>query len=98
MTYKNAGLPEKGDSVMGVLDGKPVRGTVLSVGENGHKFILQSRGFYEPVEKKRRLLKHGGVAHFVQNEVASEDFELVYRHEAPAAAPAPEVKRKAAKK
>jgi hypothetical protein len=93
--------PRKGDSVMGLLDGKPVRGTVLSVAENvaeGHKFVLQSRGRYEPNAKVRATLKNGGAPHFVQREVEASDFELVYRHEAASSsAAAPEPKRKAKK-
>lgn len=87
MSEPNAYVPQKGDSVMGEVEGRPVRGVVLSV-KDAAIFVLQARGPYGATEKLRQAAGHLG-PHLVQHEVAAADFELVYRPDAaePAAEP-----------
>lgn len=78
MAYKNDVLPQKGDSVMGKINGLPVRGRVLEVTDSGNGLVFQRRGAavtHKPSGQKLQgpLLRH---------EVPAGDFELVYRKEA----------------
>lgn len=98
MTYKSGQVPQQGDSVMGPIDGATVRGVVVRV-LPPDKIVVERRAAYEVSAQKRRAA--GAVAlQVVHDEVASPDFDLVYRRpdaSVPAPAPLPAKKRAGAK-
>lgn len=76
MAYKNDVQPQKGDAVLGVIDGEPARGTVLSVNDSKGTIIVQRYG--PAIEHKSKQKIQGKL---IESEVPSQDFELIYRKE-----------------
>lgn len=88
MSYKNDGAAQKGDSVMGPVEGAIVRAKVISCDEESGSMVVQFRGPYEPNTARRNALPmHLRGPHFIQKKVDSHEFELVYRHEQVAVIP-----------
>ncbi len=78
MTYKLGGTPEKNDEVMGLIDGKPARGRVLAVRENGNVLVTRRAPYKGP--DKPLAAEHV--------EVPASELTLIYRPMNRAAAPA----------
>lgn len=79
MAYKNDVTPQKGDAVLGALNGAPARGTVLSYDDKKDTILIQRRGAAESVARpggKNVDKVKGGLE---QHAAPASDFELVYR-------------------
>ncbi len=86
MPYKTGEVPQLKDEVMGVVEGKPARGRVLGLRDDGSVLVTRRAPY---VEGKPLTAEH--------LEVPSGDLSLVYRpRQAGSASKAPAAKAKAA--
>lgn len=89
--YKSGEAPQVGDSVMGEVDGAPLRGKVVAL-KDEETAVVASRAPYHHDPRVRSTQPNGGAPRFGQAALKLDGLTLVYRHAPPAAAEAPRAK------
>ena len=80
MAYKDGTKPQKGDAVLGSIGGAPARGKVLHYNEKTDELTIHRHGDAVLHAKSGQMIQGA----LEQVPAAAADFELIYRHPAPA--------------